>query len=231
MQERIKGLLFDKDGTLFDFQSSWAPVFARVVAELAEGDAARAGALCAAGGFDAANGRFTPESTVIAGTSADVAAALLPHLPGWDLPRLERLLNRSATGVAMAPVTDLAAFTARLRRAGLRTGVATNDGETAARSHLGAAAAGFDYIAGYDSGYGAKPGPGMVQGFLAATGLAPQEVAMVGDSLHDLVAARAAGTGAIAVLTGVASAEDLAPHADVVLASIAELPAWLGIAR
>ncbi|QDL90342.1 HAD family hydrolase [Paroceanicella profunda] len=230
MHERIKGLLFDKDGTLFDFQSSWAPVFARVVAELAGDDAARAGALCAAGGFDAGRGRFTPASPVIAGTSADIAACLLPHLPGWDAERLEELLNRRATGVAMSPVTDLAAFTGRLRRAGLRTGVATNDGETAARSHLGAAAAGFDYIAGYDSGYGAKPGPGMVEGFLAVTGLAPREVAMVGDSLHDLVAARAAGTLAIAVLTGVAGAADLAPHADLVFDSIADLPAWLEIA-
>jgi phosphoglycolate phosphatase len=33
----------------------------------------------------------------------------------------------------------------------------------------------------------------------------------------------------IAVLTGPATRDDLAPHADVVLPDIAHLPAWLGL--
>ena len=55
---------------------------------------------------------------------------------------------------------------------------------------------------------------------------APQQVAMVGDSLHDLNAARAAGSVAVAVLSGPARRAVLAPHADVVLDSIADVPAW-----
>ncbi len=50
---------------------------------------------------------------------------------------------------------------------------------------------------------------------------------MVGDSLHDLHAARAAGMVAIGVLTGMADAATLDQSADVVLGSIAELPGWL----
>ena len=50
---------------------------------------------------------------------------------------------------------------------------------------------------------------------------------MVGDSLHDLSAARAAGMRAVAVLTGVAGREDLAPAADVVLDGVADLPRWI----
>ena len=42
----------------------------------------------------------------------------------------------------------------------------------------------------------------------------PQQIALVGDTLHDLECARAAGAIAVAVLSGVASREDLAPHAD-----------------
>ena len=51
---------------------------------------------------------------------------------------------------------------------------------------------------------------------------------MVGDSLHDLEAGLRAGMIPVAVLTGVAGAEDLAPHAAVVLDSVADLPQWLG---
>jgi phosphoglycolate phosphatase len=63
--------------------------------------------------------------------------------------------------------------------------------------------------------------------FAAQTGLDPARIAMIGDSTHDLDAGRAAGMVTVAVLTGPASAESLAPHADVVLPDIGHLPAWL----
>jgi phosphoglycolate phosphatase len=55
----------------------------------------------------------------------------------------------------------------------------------------------------------------------------PFHTVMLGDSTHDLQAARAAGMAAVGVLTGVARAAELAPHADAVLADIGELPTWL----
>ena len=64
----------------------------------------------------------------------------------------------------------------------------------------------FDFIAGYDSGFGAKPAPGQLLGFCKATGAQAQATAMVGDSRHDLEAGRAAGMVTIGVLTGLAEA-------------------------
>lgn len=87
----------------------------------------------------------------------------------------------------------------------------------------------FDFISGCDSGFGAKPEPGMLHGFSNAMGLHPSEVAMVGDSTHDLKAGRAAGMVNIGVLTGPAVTEDLAPYADIVLRDIGEIPEWLGL--
>ena len=46
---------------------------------------------------------------------------------------------------------------------------------------------------------------------------------MVGDSLHDLQAADAAGMMGIAVLTGMATENQLKNYADIVLPSIADL--------
>ncbi|HEY1813937.1 MAG TPA: HAD family hydrolase [Kofleriaceae bacterium] len=52
-----------------------------------------------------------------------------------------------------------------------------------------------------------------------------REVIVVGDTIHDIAAARACGATACAVATGSDPASALA-HADVVLASLRELPAW-----
>jgi len=110
-----------------------------------------------------------------------------------------------------------------------RPRIATNDAEAPARAHLKSAniEQSFNFIAGYDSGFGAKPEPGMQKGFCRAMDLAPGEVAMIGDSTHDLIAGESAGMITVAVLTGLAREEDLKPFADVVLPSIADLPEWL----
>ncbi len=50
---------------------------------------------------------------------------------------------------------------------------------------------------------------------------------MVGDSLHDLLAARAAGMVGVAVLTGLADRATLEPMAEAVLETIADLPDWI----
>jgi phosphoglycolate phosphatase len=52
-----------------------------------------------------------------------------------------------------------------------------------------------------------------------------REVVVVGDTVHDISAARACGAVACAVATG-SDRSDALGHADVVLASMAELPAW-----
>ena len=113
---------------------------------------------------------------------------------------------------------------------GLHLGVATNDSEHAARAHLRTAGIHdrFAFIAGADSGHGGKPDPGMCLAFAAAVGIAPGQVLMVGDSLHDLHAGRAAGMRTLGVLTGMANAAELAPHADLVLPDIGALSGVLG---
>ncbi len=224
----IDGVIFDKDGTLFDFRASWGGWARHLLADLGR-DAAHARAMGAAMGFDVETGAFAAESPVIAATAADIAACLLPHLPGRTHGQVMDEIDARAATAAMAPAVPLRPLLAALKARGLRVGLATNDTEAPARAHLAAhdITEFFDFVAGYDSGYGPKPGPGMCAAFAARFGLDPARVAMVGDSRHDLEAGRAAGMRAVAVLTGVAGAVELAPHADVVLADIGALPAWL----
>lgn len=226
---RISAILFDKDGTLFDFHTSWGDWATGVLAELSDGDGGRAEALAAAVGFDHAARRFHRDSVVIAGTAAEIALRLLPHLPGRGADELAHWLNLRAARAPMHPAVPLVPLMQALAARGLALGVATNDAEAPARAHL--AAAGIEghlaFVAGYDSGHGAKPGPGQLLAFAAATGRAPAEVLMVGDSRHDLSAGRAAGMGTVAVLTGMATASDLADLADAVLPDIGHLPGLL----
>lgn len=224
----IGGLVFDKDGTLFDFRQSWggwAKGFLRDIAR----DEDHADTLGRAIGFDLAQGVFAPDSPVIAATAADIAMALSQHLPGQSPAQITAHINAAAALAPMAEAVPLRPLLSALRGRGLKIGLATNDTEAPARAHLAAHGISdlFDFVSGYDSGHGPKPGPGMCLAFAHHVGLLTEHCAMVGDSLHDLHAGRAAGMRCVGVLTGIAGREDLAPHADVVLDHIGQLPDWL----
>ncbi len=229
MAKDIKGLLFDKDGTLFDFQKSWGVWCGKVVNEIAADEPQKANQLAQVLMFDRETLLFSPESPVIAGTLDELVDLVRVVFPDRDRDEVRTLMISSASDAPMAPAVELAPLLHRLKAAGLKIGLATNDAEAAAQRHLEVAkiTSYFDFIAGYDSGYGGKPEPGMLLGFCAEQNLDPGDVAMVGDSTHDLFAGKAAGMVTVGVLTGTASRADLTPHADIVLDDIGDIPAWL----
>jgi phosphoglycolate phosphatase len=231
---RIRGLLFDKDGTLFDFAATWTGVFDDTLARLSD-DAALRHTMALAVGYDSVARIFLPGSPGVAEPMDVIAVILAEHLPELSVAEIETISRDVAeeaviNGALVPAVPDMAGFLDGLLDGGYRLGIATHDSEAAAHSHLRGIGVldRFEFVAGYDSGHGLKPGPGMLLAFAAATGLAPGEIAMIGDSIHDLGVAPAAGAAmAIGVLTGPAVHADLAPHADHVLDSIAGLPALL----
>ena len=224
----LDAVIFDKDGTLFDFRASWGAWTRSVLAELAvdRADAARLGQVL---GFDPDTGSFARTSPVISMTTPEIAEILHPHLTGLTLQALNARLNALSVAAPMIPAVPLRDVLSRLKSRGLRLGLATNDTEHPARVHLQGAGVLdlFDFVVGCDSGWGGKPAPGQLLEFIRRFDLTPSRVAMVGDSLHDLDAGRAAGMYAVAVLTGIAGHDDLAGHADVVLDNIAALEGWM----
>jgi phosphoglycolate phosphatase len=225
----IEALLFDKDGTLFDFARTWNSWSAGMLAGLARGDADLLGRLAASIDFDLELEAFRPDSIAIAGTSAEVAGALAPHLPAYSTDGLEVYLNQTSAEADLAEAVPLRPFLDALRSRGLRLGVMTNDGTHSTRRHLERVQVfdHFDQVICSDSGFGAKPAPDPLLAFATAMGLPPAQIAMIGDSLHDLQAGRAAGMVTIGVMTGMADAATLAPFADVVLPDIGHIPDWL----
>ncbi|MCR6499255.1 HAD family hydrolase [Shinella sp. CPCC 101442] len=224
----ISGILFDKDGTLLDYAKSWIPVNYELARIAAAGDEALARRLLMAGGMDPDTGYVTPDSLLAAGNTVEIAEGFVAAGAPFTIEALTELFDglfANSAQLAVA-VTDLADFFATLHARGYWLGVASSDNEASIRAT--AKRFGFDgylhYVAGYDSGYGVKPEPGMVLGFCAATGLEPHQIAMVGDNNHDLHMGRSAGTGlTIAVLTGTGSRETLSAASDYCLNDITEL--------
>ena len=227
---RLKGVLFDKDGTLIDFQLTWGPAIHAVIHALAQGDASKVRAQAECLHFDVVTRRFRATSPIIGGATTHYGAAWAAALGRSDFLQLRAEIDELAAAACIKSLTPVGAPKAALsalRKMGLKTGLATNDAEASARRHLDqlGLSGEMDFVAGYDSGHGAKPAPGMVTAFARAIGAAPGEVALVGDSRHDLDCARSAGAIAVAVLSGIADEAELAPHADFVVADISALPA------
>ncbi len=228
----IAAVLFDKDGTLIDFDGTWGPAFHAIIHALAKGEPRAVRAQADALHFSLDDKRFRATSPIIAGSSASYGRLWGEAIGRVDHAALRQEINSLSAAESIKSLTPIGrpgeVFAALIAR-GLRLGVATNNSEASARRHIEALglSAKVEFIAGYDSGHGGKPEPGMVLAFARLIGVEPREVALVGNSIHDLHAARAAGALAIGVLSGPAGREELAPHADHIIADIGALPALL----
>jgi phosphoglycolate phosphatase len=231
---KIRGILLDKDGTLLDYWKTWVPINRSIAMFAAGGNTRLAGELLRAGGHDPETDRLTPGTVLAAGSVDEIAEVFAGVLKERTPPRLtmhiERLFREGGAKYSVL-IDGVADVVRHLNARGLKLGVATNDSigglEASLAPHglLGE----FLFVAGCDSGYGAKPEPGMALAFCEATGLRPRDVAIVGDTVHDLEMGRRAGLGLkVGVTTGTSPREDLALHADVVLKGLGEL---LGIER
>jgi phosphoglycolate phosphatase len=228
-------VVFDKDGTLIDFDVMWAGW----TIGLAEALSAAAGApltgrLFAAFGFRADAGRAERGSPLGTHSMAELRALAVEVIVTAGRSRADalRIVDeawRAPDPVGLAvPLADLGALFGRLRADGRLVAVATGDDRAptvATLEALGVASL-VDAIACPDDGHPAKPDPGMFAHLCATLAVAPARAAMVGDSSADLEMARAAGSGlVVGVLSGVGGRADLEPLADSIIASVADLVA------
>jgi phosphoglycolate phosphatase len=229
----IRGILFDKDGTLVDFEATWAAIAHGMALRAAGGDDGLAQRLLARAGYDAETARFLPDSPFASGTNADIVALWYPDAaPKLRAEALHAFDTYCALeGAARAvPLDGVLDALRALHASGYRLGVATNDSTTGAEATVRALGVAqlFEAVYGYDAVANPKPAGDVVQAFADMSGLKPGEIAMVGDNLHDLETGRAGGAGlVVAVLSGTGIEERLAPLADFVIGSAADLPALL----
>ena len=226
-------VVFDKDGTLIDFDAMWGGWTLELGRRL---DVATrrpvAGDVFAAIGFDPASSRIRAGAPLAVATMAElgevVAAVVRRWCPSVAAARraVESAWFRPDPVAAAVPTADLRTLFRRLRGADRLIAVATTDDRAptdatlrglGVREHVSALACG-------DDGVGVKPDPAMVLAVCTALRVAPARVAIVGDTPADLAMGRSAGAGrVIGVLTGVGGRSELEPLADAVLGSVGEL--------
>jgi len=232
MTAKIKAVLFDKDGTLLDFDATWTPAYRSTALYAAAGNQTRADVFLSRTGMDLASGASAAGSLLAAGNSAEIAEAWIGLGADFEHAPLTAELDRVFVSRMhdAATLPGIAEAVEVLHGNGYTLGVASSDSEAAIRAFLAGSGLGarMAFVTGYDSGFGPKPEPGMVRAFADVTGLPPSEICVIGDNTHDLEMAEAAGAGLrVGVLTGTSGRADLEPLAHVVLESVADLPGYL----
>ncbi len=228
---RFKGLIFDKDGTLFHFQESWGNWLDEVLNNICEKSISKKKQLAEILGFNLSKKIFFENSPFIAGTTEEFLSSIESFSDNLKGKELEEFINSKLMQLVQKPVGDLKVLFEYLKSKKILLGVATNDNEIPCKSQLQKERIiqYFDFIAGSDSGYGFKPEIGQLEAFCRSFNLNPNEVAMIGDSTHDLIAAKRAGLYPIGVLTGVAKRKELELYTDKILRSIEDLPNYLNL--
>ena len=234
----IRAVLFDKDGTLLEFDTLWGaatrrvlPSFLRALSVPAEHRLYER-MLEALGvtkvGVDAGKAMewmpYTQMAAVLVkaleeegfGIKNADAAAILTKLYYKEITRPE---------AKIIPTGDLTQVMNRLKNRKCLIGLATADGERAAKFCLDRLKIRnyFDYIGTSGGSARPKPSSDLCDWFCRKYHLRPEEVMVVGDSPTDMEFARNSGALAVGVLSGVGSREQLQGMADVLIPSVDDL--------
>ena len=228
--------VFDKDGTLVEFDRLWTGKLQRAVAAVMVQAAGIPGlevALYQTLGVDHVSGKVIAESPLAVATLArcGMVCATVLYQHGLPWHRAETLADQvfmpliTAPPVRadLAPIGDLPALFNRLKRAGLKLAICTSDDRLASQagldllgiSHL------FDEMVCGDDPFPSKPAPDGLLHLARHFGVDPRRMLMAGDSAGDMLAGRNAGAGlTLGVLSGTGKAQGLAAHADVIVPDI-----------
>ncbi|MBI4675550.1 MAG: HAD family hydrolase [Chloroflexi bacterium] len=236
-------IVFDKDGTLIDFNFMWASWIAELaqrlehathhpLTELLRQQPPLTELLYHTLGYDAANARVlagAPLAVCSMKTLRDMTTDIVWR-SGFSRADAERITAQVwfvPDPVALAhPVADLAQIFSTLHARGIRLGVATSDDRAPTQATLDALgiAPYVDALVCADDGLPNKPAPDMLLHLCRTLDVSPSQMVMVGDAVADLEMGRNAQVARVmGVMTGLTDARELAPHADLILHSVADL--------
>jgi len=206
---RFGAIIFDKDGTLLDFDETWdQPIFEAI---LTESDSSKQLKIAEALGFDLSKRTTLPNAPIIHQSVSQLVELLSPLTDGRSL--LDLVAQKAKEHVTAVPAADC--VLQALHHANIQAAVATNDEEAAARAQMRTLGWLEDKksliaaVIGCDSGHGAKPDPKMIQAAASSLGVPVHRCAMIGDSAADLLAGKRAGVMSV-ILVG--KAEKVGHH-------------------
>lgn len=236
---QIKGILFDKDGTLIHFHDFFIQVAKQLVEQLINDFQISDNYLLdeeLLRVIGIRGNKVDSKGIIASGTSLDISEAFwellqeknvapceFEDLHNWVSQKLF-ILTKSNTDL-IKPLANLQELLAQLKRHGMMIGIATADDwestifclEKLGIKHY------FDFI-GTSDHYEKKPNPGMLHAFCEKCKLKSTEVVVVGDTIVDLQLARNGSTAlGIGVLSGAGEPKELEALADYLLPSVGEI--------
>lgn len=201
-----RGVVFDKDGTLFDLDARWLPYFRSFIDAIVDRceDPSLVPLLDDLLGVDPDG--LMPDGPAAIDTGARLSDLVVSALVarGRD-PVAALAVVRAATGAArlgaLVPLGDVGSGLRGLMAAGRRLGIATSDGRANTITELeqSGLAGLFETLRCGDDVGPVKPDPRVLSSIADEWGLAPSDLLYVGDNRHDLATARSAGVPFIAV--------------------------------
>ena len=235
----IKGILFDKDGTLIDFFEVWGRHVGRVVERILEfyhlkGRADLKLAILERLGVHGIV--VDPEGDLAwkpYGLIAEDIAEILDEALGRhvSIPELKQQLidifyDEISASISDYPVfTDMKKLVGKLEKMGIKIGLATTDEFKSTRLCMERMGIDKDitFYGTADRGLPEKPDGALIHRAAEKWGIKDEEIAMVGDTPNDMRFAHNGRGIGIAVLSGLGKREDLQPLADYVIDSVDDL--------
>lgn len=232
----VDAIIFDKDGTLIDFDSFWVAISVRamedVLNDLGRTDIPVCEFLTAFGVHD---GVTDIDGVLCKGTYEQMGQIVCDILNGHgcsiSFDETLRLVidayNRNADAGEVKPTCpDLAEVLTELKKQNKKLAVVTTDNEEITRKclkKLGIEEL-FDKIYIDDGKTPMKPDPHCAIDFGNAVKVKKERMVVVGDTMTDVNFAKNAGVAVIGVAKNDRNRSILAPYADVVIPAISNLP-------
>ena len=122
----IKGIVFDKDGTLLDFNATWVPVNRVIASLIADGDRDIIARMLSESGQDDVAGTVRSGSLLAAGNNHQIAESWQKIAPHHGIETIAALINdvgKSAAAFTAKPVPDLQNTIEALANRGYKLGL------------------------------------------------------------------------------------------------------------
>ncbi|RIN79890.1 HAD family hydrolase [Staphylococcus simulans] len=226
----IKWILFDKDGTLIDFDMSWMKIGIQMVDQFVEryiSDEDQAHAYQTLG-VDKEKNQIEPGTPMACGSLDEIIQnfnALAGEDVGeWTRKTSQYLIDHRVPEIKW--IEGMVEALETLKANGYRIGIITSDTKKGTDQFIESTdtEAFFDLVISTESNAAEKPDPAVLKPLFAQEkGLKAEEIAIVGDTPNDIQTAVNAGLGlSVAVLTGVGQAHEF-KHADYVVEKAPEI--------
>lgn len=228
-------ILFDKDGTLLDFDAFWVSVSVKALEEvLAHFHCPHVPINEILEAFGVHDGVTDIDGVLCKGTYRQMGELVHGVLHSYgctaDVEEVVKTVihayNRNADSGTIQPTSaGLAEVLAALKKRGIKLAVVTTDNEQITRKCLKALSIEslFDEIYTDDGHTPTKPDPFCALDFCQKYGVLPEHTCMVGDTMTDVKFARNAGMPVVILAKTPKSRERMMPVADQVVSDLSEL--------